>query len=268
MLNELKILFGNIRNNRKVVLSEGVSMGSMVDAVNQHKILLIYYNGEETHYKGWRTIKPFVVGKHEKTGSEVVRAWQDAGSSDGFKGVGRTPRMDHEKHADHKGRIKPGWRLFKLDDISSMLPKGRFQPDEVINRSGGAKYNPNDSDMSSIDAAIQIGADRVDQEKEKEQFNNFYNAPSQSRQPTKDEIDHLWSLASRYYKKSRKKMWVIQNGDGDFILRGEKGAAKFPEGSVVGNLDDLHKKYFRTGPAPIGFFDQNRRDALNKKPTN
>ena len=279
MLNELKILINNVKGLRKWILNEGVSDSAMINAVNDHKIVHIYYSGDDTYYKGFRTIKPFVVGTHKKTGNKVVRAWQDAGSSDSYMGLNRTPRKDHEYHSDHKGRTKPGWRLFKLDNISSMMPSGeQFNPTNIISKTTGAQYNPNDNDMSSISAAIQITPDKSTQitgldstdkpDVEKQQvdtsgfksqtpkFQRFFKAAELSREATKEEIDHLWHLATKQKKKSPKNLWVVQNDKGDMILRNEKAVEKLPQTSIVGNLNDLHKKYFRTAPAPTSFFDQ------------
>jgi hypothetical protein len=283
MLNEFKILINNIKGLRKWVLNEGVSDNAMADAINNHKIVHIYYAGDDTYYKGFRTIKPFVLGTHKKTGNKVVRAWQDAGSSDSYMGLNRKPRKGHEFDSDHKGRTKPGWRLFKLDDIQSMMPSGeKFNPRNIIDKTSGAQYNPNDQDMSGIVAAIQITPDQSTQttgldspakpdvtkqkvdkstfDQQAPRFQRFFKAADKTREATKEEIDHLWYLALKQKKKSPKKLWVIQNEKGDMMLRDEKAVERLPQTAIVGNLDDLHKKYFRAGPTPTSFFD----DVKNK----
>lgn len=282
MHNESKILVDNVKSFRKANLNEGISDSEMEKAIHDHKILHIYYIGDDTYYKGFRTIKPFVLGTHKKTGNKVVRAWQDYGSSDSYRGLGRTPRKDHEYHSDHKGRTKPGWRLFRLDNIASMMPSGeKFNPSNIINKTTGAQYNPNDNDMSSIIAAIKpspdnavqtkgldsiTGTDVIKQKADKSdfatqapKFQRFFKASDKTREATKEEIDHLWHLATDQKKKSPKNLYVVQNEKGDMMLRNKKAIEKIPQTSIVGNLDDLHKKYFRTGPVPMSFFDKIRK---------
>lgn len=270
MLTEINILFDNVKNFRRKLLSEGVNQSSMVDAINDHKIVYIYYAGDDTVQPGYRTIKPFVVGTHKKSGNPVVRAWQDAGSSDSYNNIkyhnwANAKRQDHEYHFDHKGRMKPGWRLFRLDKIVSMLPTGeQFKPENIINNNRGVKYNPNDKDINVVKAiqpssekTIDVdGTDSIHEpdttaakvdksafDDQTSKFQRFFKAGRRTRQATKDEIENLFKINQKIKKKPARKMWVVQNEKGDMILKDENQKSKIPSDSIVGNLKDLYNKF-------------------------
>jgi len=287
VVTEENIVRKNIQNLR--LINEAVGGSSIVDAINDRKVIYIYYAGDETILKGYRTIKPFVLGKHKKSGNDVVRAWQDAGSSDSFVGLNRTPRMNHEKHPNHKGTIKPGWRLFRLDGISSLLPTGqKFDPDKIINNpKSSVKYNPNDKDMSSITAAINdkdlkkidvkgldsiqkddvvsTKIDKKDFDKKTATNKRFFKAAKKSRNARKNEIETLWDVAKKYKKKSPRTLWVVQNEKGDMVLKSEVGKNKSPEDAVVGNLKDLYNKLvLPTKKTPDDFFKKEKNRSIKK----
>jgi len=270
MLNELKILVNNIRNFRKKVLNEDVSSNSIVDAINEHKILYIYYNGDDTVQPGYRTIKPFVVGSHKKSGNMVVRAWQDAGNSDSYNNIkyhnyANKRRDGHEVHYDHKGRSRPGWRLFRLDKITSLMPTGEtFRPENIINNKR-AKYNPNDGDMAQIIAAIQPTSDKsidtaditkdtdvaaVKKDKsamdvQTPKFQRFFKAAARDRDIDAEEIRNLWNINQKIRKKSPTKMMVVQTEKGDMVLKDESQRGKIPADAIIGNLKDLYNTHLK-----------------------
>ena len=152
MLTEIKILFNNIGHFRQL-LKESVGDSVIVNAINDHKYLYIYYAGDNTVLKGYRTIKPFVLGT-STAGNKVLRAWQEAGSSDSYAGLTGRKREDHEYQFDQKGNMKPGWRLFRVDGITSALPTGKKF--STATNKLPPLYNPNDKQMTSIVAAVQI----------------------------------------------------------------------------------------------------------------
>lgn len=294
MANEFKKIISNIKNIRKLVLNEGVSQNSMADAINNHKVIYINYAGDETIQKGYRTIKPFVVGVHKKSGNSVVRAWQDAGNSDSYNNVkyhnyANKKRQDHEYHFDHKGRMKPGWRLFRLDKIVSMLPTGeQFNPQNIINSTHGVNYNPGDKDMSSIVAAIQptpdkstqvTGTDSTDKpdvtktkvdkssfDTQTPKFQRFFKAGQQNRGTNKEEIQHLYDLNQKYKKRPARKMLVVQNEKGDLVLKPIEQQNNIPSGAVVGNLQDLYQKFVvpsRKGKEDKSFWEKSKGNLGN-----
>jgi hypothetical protein len=262
MLSEAKIFFEGITHFRQL-LNEAVGESAIVDAINKHKIVYIYYAGDETIMKGYRTIKPMVLGqsKSKKAADEggymLLRAWQEAGSTDSNK-----------KYADAKGRYKSGWRLFRVDKITSFLPTGKlFSTDEGKMPEG---YNPDDSQMTGIRAAVQVNTgtaqtnvqntDSIDKPDittqklpnepsafngQKEKFQYFSTAGKKQRETTADEIEHLWAIANTIKKKSREKLMVVTDEHGDMVLKDEAQRSKYPPESIVGNLKDLYLKYVK-----------------------
>jgi predicted DNA-binding transcriptional regulator YafY len=68
-----------------------------MDAINNKKIVVIYYAGDETINKGERTIECCVYGT-SKAGNPVIRAYQKAGVTD---------------------TEQPGWKFFRVDRIQN-----------------------------------------------------------------------------------------------------------------------------------------------------
>lgn len=279
MLNEFKILVNNIVNFRKKVLNEAVSSNSIVDAINDHKILYIYYNGDDTVQPGYRTIKPFVVGSHKKSGNTVIRAWQDTGNSDSYNNIkyhnyANKKRDGHEVHYDHKGRSRPGWRLFRLDKITSLMPTGEtFRPENIINNGRGVNYNPNDKEINVI-AAIQPTSDKttkttditkdtaVAQDKKEKsvmdvqtpKFQRFFKAAAKDRDIDTEEIRNLWNINQKIRKKSPTKMMVVQTEKGDMVLKDESQRGNIPADAIVGNLKDLYNSHLKKDVRPDDVF--------------
>ena len=72
---ENKILREGIRLFR-TLLNEGVGEQPIIDAIQKHEYLYIYYTGDDSNKMGYRTIRPYVLGT-SKAGNLVLRAWQD-----------------------------------------------------------------------------------------------------------------------------------------------------------------------------------------------
>src|SRR5208283_5933525 len=109
MITEVKILFNNIKNLRHLI-TEGVGENVIVDAINNHEWVYLYYNGDENIPKGYRTIRPYVLGT-SKAGNKVLRAWQD-NPKNSYHFNSRPTRKDSQNHdywTDEEG-VKPGWR--------------------------------------------------------------------------------------------------------------------------------------------------------------
>lgn len=275
MAGEVKILLDNIKNFRKGFLNEGVGAGRIEDAINAHEVLYIYYVGDERSASGYRTIKPFVIGDYNRfnddgepiknNGEIVVRAWQDAGNSYSYKHQkGNKPRDGHEKFAGPHGQ-QPGWRLFKLRGITSVMPTGiRFNPEKYFSV-GGVQYNPNDSEMTAIKAAIQKGGS--DFEAQTKNFQKFFKASAKTRDITKDEVEELLQIVRQHRKEAYRKFWVVELENGGMSLKTEKQMEKqnIPDESVVGNLKDLYNKFIVTPnmKKDDDFFKQSSEKAEN-----
>jgi hypothetical protein len=274
MLSEVKIFFENLTHFRQI-LSEGVGQGTIVDAIEKHKIVHIYYAGDETIMKGYRTIKPYVLGHTInkdalKNGEDymLLRAWETAGSSDSKK-----------MYYTQKGKGEYGWRLFRVDKITSFLPTGELFSTEESKFPDPDAYNPNDSQMRGIVAAVKIVPDgtktsvsgNVTQQQlgaqsgdtsafdgQKEKFQRFSKVAKKQRDITADEIEHLWGMVSQMRARGAKnKYWVVQNEQGDMILKLENQLPNIDPDAVVGNLRDLYDK-FVLEPKPVdnSFFKQ------------
>lgn len=132
-----------VQNVKKMRLNEWVSRDNVVDAIKNKDVVFIYYAGDDTVNKGYRTIEPFVLGR-SKAGNLVLRAWQQAGATDS----GNNPTRKNDEI--------PGWRLFRLDGITSLVKTLRkFETDPSYLNSNRPKYNPKDSQMTEIIMAIE-----------------------------------------------------------------------------------------------------------------
>lgn len=95
-------------NVAKSLILEVASIESIVDAIKNKMVVVIYYDGDEPGGRGLREIEPVCFG-YSKAGNPVVRAWDSEGAS----------------HTDFKGEQPlPGWRLFRVDKILSFKPTG------------------------------------------------------------------------------------------------------------------------------------------------
>jgi predicted DNA-binding transcriptional regulator YafY len=109
-------------NITKSLILEAASIENIVDAIGRKKRVIIYYDGDEPGGRGLREIEPVCFG-YSKAGNLVVRAWDLEGASHrGYLGI----------------KPLPGWRLFRLDKITSLSPTGeRFnQPRPNYNPRG------------------------------------------------------------------------------------------------------------------------------------
>lgn len=144
--NDLKSQIRQIRS-----LNEFVSRSTVADAIQNKDVVFIYYSGDETINRGYRTIEPFVLGV-STAGNLVLRAWQQNGATD----TGNAPKRPNDEI--------PGWRLFRIDGITSMAKTLRkFEADQPYLNSHRPNYNPQDKQMTQIIMAIQPNDGQPDQ---------------------------------------------------------------------------------------------------------
>lgn len=108
------------------LIIEGVSYGTIYEAIQNRKVLVIYYDGDEPGGKGMRLIEPVCLGK-TFAGNMALRAWD-------YEGVSHTAYLQKQP--------LPGWRIFRLDKIISATPSG-YVFNEVrpnYNTSGDKKF--------------------------------------------------------------------------------------------------------------------------------
>jgi len=262
MLNELKILFSNIKNFRHLI-TEGVADNDIVDAIQNHEYIYIYYAGDNTIERGYRTVRPFVLGT-STAGNKVLRAWQDKGKSDSLRADSLRKRPNHEFHRDNDGKEKPGWRLFLVDKISSSYLTGKKFVDSNGKVMIPPQYNPNDKQMTNIVASLSpiepqktqtkgldnisepdVVANKVDKSQfdvQTNRFKQFYNAGKTKRDATARDVENLYNVARKVYKKSPNNYLVAVNNKGDFHLVDMKNEKNIPPEAIVGKLTNLYSK--------------------------
>jgi predicted DNA-binding transcriptional regulator YafY len=113
----------------KGLILEVASIDSVIDAIKNKDKVIIYYDGDEPGGKGLREIEPVCFG-YSKADNPVLRAWDKEGAS----------------HTAYKGEQPlPGWRLFRIDKITSFKRTG-----EKFNEMKPG-YNPDgDKTMSKV----------------------------------------------------------------------------------------------------------------------
>lgn len=118
---------------KSILLREAVSRDAISDAIRNRKVVTIYYAGDQTINKGYREVEIVAFGPHVKSGNVVVRAWQRRGASD-------TP--DNQ----------PGWRLFRLDGITSIAPTtDTFESPRPYFNPSGDKHMSQVFEMATFD---------------------------------------------------------------------------------------------------------------------
>jgi predicted DNA-binding transcriptional regulator YafY len=101
-------LLGTIKD----ILNEVANRDQIIRAIEQKQIVSIYYDSDDVGGKGYREVEPVCLGdivKSDGTKQTYLRAWDIQGAS----------------HTDYTGEQPlPGWRLFKIDKITSWNPTG------------------------------------------------------------------------------------------------------------------------------------------------
>ena len=245
MISEAKILFENIKHLRQL-LTESVSDKVIVDAINQHKFLYIYYKGETTIETGYRTIRPFVLGVNTG-GNLAVRAWQDKGRSDSLRADSPRNRLHHEHEVDTDGVIKPGWRLFLVNNITSAIPTGKRFIDAQGNVEIPTGYKENDKDMTggiiaSVTAGEKTPVSGMPTTKQKmPRWDKYKDANKNNRQITKADVLGLNDIAKKVMKKPISDFFVAIDNKNNYNLQDIRTKGKFPQNAYVDDLVNLNK---------------------------
>lgn len=274
MSDETKILFENIKDFRHL-LTEAVSDKSIMNAIENHEWLYIFYRGDNTIETGYRTIRPFVLGTVGKDNNLALRAWQDKGRSDSLRPDAPRNRLHHEHETDTDGVTKPGWRLFLVDKITSAIPIGRKFNDNNGRVMIPTGYKEHDAQMNNIVAAISAAPEKEIQAKtsgetsafktQTSKFQSFYNANKNNRRISKGDVQNLYDVAKKVMKKSPNNYFVVINDKNEFSIKDIRQKNKYPPNSIVGDLSFLYDMYVRkTTPVSTDtkFFDQSKNNAL------
>lgn len=268
MTGESKILFENIKHFRQL-LTEGVSDKTIVDAINDHKFLYIYYKGETTQETGYRTIRPMVLGTNT-SGNLALRAWQDKGRSDSLRPDSPRNRRGHEHEVDNDGVTKPGWRLFLVDNITSAVPTGKRFVDAQGNVLIPPGYKQNDADMTGgIVASVTGGKEPMKNvlpttKTKVPRWEKYKNANKNNRKITKQDVLNLNDIAKRVYKKPLTDFFVAIDNSNNFNLQDVRTKAKFPQNAYVDDLVNLNNRLVTNTPVNKPAQDQFAKDQKNK----
>jgi predicted DNA-binding transcriptional regulator YafY len=115
-------------NLYKDIILESITRNAIIDAINNHYRVKIYYSGDGDTPAGHRTIEVYAYGT-SKAGNPVIRAYQLFGETK---------------------TIIPQWKLFRVDRIISWEPTGWVFNKPISDRDSTIpKYNPN-GDKSMI----------------------------------------------------------------------------------------------------------------------
>ena len=273
MHNENKILRSKIKDFR--LLTESVSRDVLIDAVNKRHILYIYYAGDNTVNRGYRTIEPYAVGVHKNTGNIVVRAWQQAGATD-------TPYQNSRNKGINEAP-RGAWRMFRIDGITSALDTMKEFGKKGVR--DGYRKDGNDSDMSTIFTAVVAGDDGLgvnldgissytdpDVLKTKmhkfdpkaQKTKDFYNSAENQEQVLKRSISDIYGIIKQ--RKENPSNFIVTNKNGRIWYANKNQKSKFKSEEIIGDLNILYRKYMQ----PTGFkinknFIKKSRDDFEKE---
>jgi len=283
MENELKILIENIKNFRQLI-TEGVGASTIVDAINNHEWIYLYYNADNEEGKnasGYRTVRPYVLGKNAD-GNLMLRAWQD-NPKNSWHFQNKATRDDslyHDYWTDQEGS-KPGWRMFRVDKISKIYPIGKkFNDSNGLPMIPAGYHEGGDDDMTNIIAYVSTKKQpdfdyKYDKEqkidvvpkadRDKEYWDSIRRGNKNSKQITANDVIKLRDIASRVSKKSQGSYLVTINDKGDFQLINVKDKEKHdvPDTAIVGSLPYLIDSLVKKNTQPDKkFYDDVRNKTL------
>ena len=93
-------------NTFENLLTEIATRDQIFDAIQNRRVCVIYYKGDEPGGTGLRVIEPVAYGLSKK-GNPVVRAWDREGAS-------------HKAYLGKKPL--PSWRFFRVDKMDFIRP--------------------------------------------------------------------------------------------------------------------------------------------------
>lgn len=278
MKNEIKILFENIKNFRHLI-TEGVSQNALTKAIQNHEWIRLYYNAENEEGEnatGYRIVRPYVLGRN-KSGNTVLRAWQD-NPKNSWHFNNRATRDDSDKHdywTDSEG-VKPGWRMFRVDRISSVYPIGKkFNYPNGLPMIPAGYREGGDEDMTDIIAQIttrkapdsdyrldkDVEVDVITPNNIQAKWDSIRKGDARTKEISPEEVNNLRQYASRVLKKSHANYLVAIDDQKNFqlITPNEKQRQNIPDTAIVGSLPYLYDSMVKqNAPADDKFFNDIR----------
>lgn len=254
---ENKIIIENVKRFR-VLLTES-SESIIVDAIKDKRYLYFYYAGEGKQSRGYRTIKPYIIGTRND-GVEVLRGWQVDGDSSSMTGGNRRdgiPRTGHEKFYDpglHK--TVPGWREFRLDRILSVYPTGHtFKTDKLPTPYKGN----NDSVITNVKAHIPTTYSPEPKERARKVIaDKIMNRPS-----FKNDVEGWYNSVKFVKKRSPSKAHLYIDDRGRVrITYSERIIDGIDDNKVLGNLQELYNEHvLSTKKRTDTFLEKKKRES-------
>jgi len=262
-MEETKFIREIHKTLKKQVLNEYVDKNLIKNAIENKRVIQIYYNGDHTVKAGYRTIEPYLLGVTSgKTGggNVAVRAWQQAGDSD----LGTTNRWRARAKNHDKDEI-PGWRLFRIDGIKQAIPLSNKFGKGGILRDG---YKANDKGMTRIFARVNFGDNAQYDEYGKGSIDDpnvtitqdgdfrndsawerFHKEPENEVEKIKGRIKDFGEIISLKRHENLKNYVLMKDRDmDDYKIVSQKAAAKnlrgkYPPEDIVGNMKQLVDDY-------------------------
>ena len=283
MINEVKILFNNIKNFRHL-LTEGVSQDAIIKAIQNHEWIRLYYNAdneEGENATGYRIVRPYVLGTN-KSGNAVLRAWQD-NPRNSWHFDNRATRPDSNHHdvwSDSEGE-KPGWRMFRVDRISSAYPIGKkFNDLNGLPMIPAGYHEGGDDNMTSIIAYVSTKTEpdfdmKYDKDVEvqavtpndvRAKWDSIRRGNKSTKKITPDDVVNLRNYASRVLKKSHANFLVAIDDQKNFqlITPNDKRRENIPDYAIVGSLPYLYDSMIKqNAPADAKFFNDVKNKTQN-----
>lgn len=129
-----------LNENLNILLTESIAQSLVYDAIQNHNVVEINYDGDENIAKGKRIIEPYVLGRSSKN-NIVIRAFQ--------------PNGDTQTSV-------PNWKMFRVDKISYWKPTKKTFNNTPQERGFNVEpYNENgDNNIRSI--RIQVHFNKND----------------------------------------------------------------------------------------------------------
>lgn len=283
MVFENNIIYNNIKKLRRL-LFENVSDNDIRKYIENHEWIYIYYSGDEANKRGYRTIRPYVLGM-SKANNLVIRAWQDRGRSDSFskggRGYGHDYWYDYEYGNGESKKGKPGWRMFRVDKIEKIYPIGKKFNDSNGNVMIPPDYKEgSDKDMIQIFAYVSKSNEPIidpisDNDVENPQkpkinkWDSFNRGNANSVKIGKEDVIKMQDIVSKVYKEKLGNFIVVVNNNNEFIPIRYKDINKVPKSAIVGNLPYLYDTFVKTsGKIDNKFFNDVKNgvlDDINRK---
>ena len=257
MLTGDKIFFVGLSNLRGV-LNESTSESIISDAIKEKRYLYVYYGGAGIQERGYRIVKPMIMGTRGD-GVRVFRGWQIDGNSASEGGENRfdgKPRFGHEYFNDNNlNKTVPGWREFRIDRIISIYPTGN----RFINDKLPVPYKGNiDKVITSVDVAIPKTYRPT-----KEKIPKAVFADRILRRPgIKRDIEGWFNLIKNVKKRSPSKTFLYLDERGKIKITYKTDVIEaIPDERVIGNLRELYDEHILPEKSrKDDFFEKNKRE--------